>query len=97
MRASPLFFSVLDPFSVVEEEEELPPEFETSVRTLSAATFWAFVASALLAQVGLFAASLGVMLMTFRDQWTLGGGLFVGGVLALAVTAGIYVWHERQR
>ena len=55
------------------------------------------MASALLAQVGLFAASLGVMLMTFRDQWTLGGGLFVGGVLALAVTAGIYVWHERQR
>jgi hypothetical protein len=88
---------VLDPFSVVEEEDELPPEFETSVRTLSAATFWAFVASALLAQAGLFAASLGLLLIVFRGQWTLGGGLLVGGVLALAITAAIYVWHEHQR
>lgn len=48
---------------------DVPPEL--------ARTFWSVVISA---NVGLFAASLGLMFIYFRGQWRLGGGLFVLGI-----------------
>lgn len=46
-------------------------------------TFWSTVAAA---NVGLLAASLGVMLVGFRGQWREGGALIVLGVAALGWT-----------
>lgn len=43
--------------------------------------FWSLV---LLFNVGLLATSLGAMLIVFRGDWDLGGGLLVVGLLALA-------------
>lgn len=43
--------------------------------------FWGIVVSV---NVGLFAASLGLMLVYFRGQWRLGGGVFALGVVTLA-------------
>lgn len=48
-----------------------------------AGAFWTAV---VLANAGLFAVSLGPMLVFFRGQWLFGGGLFVFGLLALART-----------
>lgn len=87
---------MLDPFSLVAAEEERTGDLDIDVEALGSRTFTAFVAALLLAQVGLFAASLGLMLGYFRGQWTLGGALFLGGVAALVVTVGIVRWHRRQ-
>jgi hypothetical protein len=50
-------------------------------------TFWLLV---VLLNIGLFAASLGVMLLYFRGQVQFGGGLFVVGVAALTYSYGRY-------
>jgi hypothetical protein len=88
---------MLDPFSLVAAEEERTGDLDVDVEALGSRTFTAFVAALLLAQVGLFAASLGLMLGHFRGQWTLGGALFLGGAAALLVTVAIVRWHRRQR
>jgi len=87
---------VLDPFSIIEEESERPGEFQGTIQRADGATFWAFLAAVVLAQVGLFAASLGLMLVYFQGQSAIGGSLFVGGVIALALTVGIYWWHRTR-
>lgn len=87
---------MLDPFSVIEEDAETP-DFDTeTIQRGDSETFWAFLAAVILAQVGLFAASLGAMLYWFRGQETLGGALAVGGLVALAITVAITVWHRRR-
>ena len=87
----------LDPFSVVEEEDpEFTGEFQETMQRADGGTFWAFLAAALLAQVGLFATSLGLMLWWFRGQVALGGGLVVGGLVALVLTVAIYLWHRAR-
>lgn len=43
-------------------------------------TFWVVV---LMVDIGLFATSIGVMIVVFRNQLRLGGGIFAVGVLAL--------------
>lgn len=43
--------------------------------------FWGLVVTI---NLGLFAAALGLMLVGFRGQWQLGGGVFLLGVAALA-------------
>jgi hypothetical protein len=53
----------------------VPPEVARS--------FWAAV---IFANAGLFGVSLGLMLIGFRGQWFWGGGLLVGGLLALLRT-----------
>ena len=57
-------------------------------------TLVAFVTVAILVHGGLFAASLGAMLVGFRGQWTVGGGLLVGGVGALALAVVRYRWFR---
>lgn len=57
----------------------VPDPTETDVSEELFETFWRLV---LTLNVGLFAISLGPMLVYFRGQWRLGGGLFVLGVLA---------------
>lgn len=54
-------------------EADVPPGLLTA--------FWSVVVSL---NVGLFATSLGLMLVYFRGQWRLGGGVFVLGVATLA-------------
>jgi hypothetical protein len=88
---------MLDPFSLVAAEEERTGDLDVDVEALGGRTFTAFVAALLLAQVGLFAASLGLMLGYFRGQWALGGALVLGGTAALLVTVVIVRWHRRQR
>jgi hypothetical protein len=89
--------TTMDPFSVVvEEEDDSGERLAEGVGSLSSGTFRAFVAALLLAQGGLFAASLGLLLAGFRGQLLLGGGLFVGGTVALVATAGIVRWHGRR-
>lgn len=87
----------MDPFSVVaEEDDDAGERLADGVGSLSSGTFRAFVAALLLAQGGLFAVSLGLLLAWFRGQVLLGGVLFVGGTAALVATAGIVHWHGRQ-
>lgn len=43
-------------------------------------TFWVVV---LMVDIGLFATSIGLMIIVFRNQLRLGGGVFAIGVLAL--------------
>ncbi|RXK51339.1 DUF7322 domain-containing protein [Halorientalis pallida] len=89
---------MFDPFSVVETEEvaEPPEGLSESIQRADAATFWGFLAAVGLAQAGLFAASLGLMLGGFRGQWTLGGLLVGGGLVAMALAGGIVRWHRRR-
>lgn len=87
----------MDPFSVVAEEDDTAGEdLADGVGSLSSATFRAFVAGLLLAQAGLFAASLGLLLVWFRGQSFLGGALAVGGAAALLATVWIVRWHGRR-
>jgi hypothetical protein len=85
---------VLDPGSLIDAGNESPAEIQGSIQEASRETLWGFVVAALFAHAGLFAASLGLMLGYFRDQWALGGTLFAFGLVALAITVGIYRWHK---
>lgn len=88
---------MLDPFSVLaEEHEELPDDFDESIQSLSASTFWSFIAALLLSQAGLLATSLGLMLVGFRGQWAIGGTLTLGGLLALGLAVLVYRWQRSQ-
>jgi hypothetical protein len=89
---------MFDPLSVIEEESPAEPSTDLgdSMQRADAATFWAFLAAALLAQAGLFAVSIGLMFGGFRGQWMLGGPLVGGGLVALALTVGIVRWHRRR-
>lgn len=89
---------MFDPFGVIEDEEftEPPEGVQDSIQHADAATFWGFLAAAILAQAGLFAVSIGLMFGGFRGQWTLGGLLVGGGLVALALTVGIVRWHRRR-
>ena len=88
---------LLDPFSLPEEEDpEFSPEFQETIERADSGILWAFIAAVLLAQAGLFAVSLGAMLIWFRNQWALGGGLVGGGAVALGLRGVIY-WWQRTR
>ena len=81
---------MLDPLSLLDEEFDRSGAFQASIEELPREVFWAFLGAVLLGQVGLFAASLGLMLAGFRGQLLVGGALFAGGVLALGGTLVIY-------
>lgn len=62
------------------------PEFsgdEVPTEAVSADGSRQFWASVVLANIAVFALSLGPMLIYFRGQWTLGLGLVVGGVVVV--------------
>lgn len=83
-----------DPFSDpaddpgVAPEGDLVPEIpdESDVSPELFRTFWRLVATI---NLGLFAASLGGMLIAFRGQWLIGGGVFALGAGAL-----LLAWHR---
>lgn len=88
---------MLDPLSEIHDEAVAPePDLDASIRRADAATFWGFLAAAVLAQAGLFAASLGLMLAGFRGQWALGGLLVGLGLLGVGTAVGIARWHRHR-
>lgn len=76
----------------VEEDPEEDLEFGIDIPDESDADpelfreFWSLVATI---NLGLFAASLGLMLVAFRGQWTTGGGVFILGAISL-----VYAWWK---
>ena len=78
------------------EDEQANRNLEEGLRKASPETLRAFVFLAVAIQVGLFAASLGVLLVGFREQRLLGGALAVGGLLALALSVAGYRRHRRR-
>lgn len=76
------------------EDERADRDLREGLRNVSPETLRAFVLAAVAVQAGLFAVSLGLMLVWFRGQRAVGGGLVVGGLVALAVGAALY---RRQR
>jgi hypothetical protein len=89
---APVVFS--GPFPPDDEEDAAAQrKLRDGLGEISPDVLRTFVVLALVVQAGLFAASLGLMLLWFRGQRLLGGGLAVAGVLALGASAVIY----RQR
>lgn len=73
-----------------EEDEEADRQLREGLGNISPETLRQFVVLAVLVQAGLFAASLGVMLVAFRGQRRLGGALAILGVVALAIAVALY-------
>jgi len=72
------------------DDPEADRDLKRGLRSISPGTLRTFIVLAVLVQVGVFAASLGVLLVAFRGQRLVGGALAVGGVLSLVVSAEIY-------
>lgn len=87
---------MLDPGSLLDDDPEPTGELSESILALPAATLWAFVLAAFLAQAGLFGVSLGLMLVGFRGWWTVGGALAVVGTVALLGAVAIQRWHRTR-
>lgn len=75
------------------DDAEADRDLREGLRDASPETLKAFALLAVLIQAGLFAGSLGVMLVAFRNQWVVGGVLVVGGLLGL----GFAVVRYRKR
>ncbi|WP_137286588.1 DUF7322 domain-containing protein [Halorussus salinisoli] len=78
----------LDPSSP--DDEEADRDLRKGLRGAAPETLRAFVLLAVSVQAGLFAGALGVMLLAFRGQQTLGGALIVGGLVVLGVSVVAY-------
>jgi len=87
------------PSKDLEEKYAEPDESELvgDVGDVDEDTFTAFVASAVLTNVGVFAISLGLMLWYFRGMLQVGGGLVVIGLLALLRTYQYYYEWKQSR
>jgi hypothetical protein len=72
---------------VPEVDVEIPSPPDTPVGRAKGRLFWAAV---VYANVGVAGISVGPMLVGFRGQWLVGGGVFLVGVLALVRTYLIY-------
>ncbi|WP_132059031.1 DUF7322 domain-containing protein [Halorussus amylolyticus] len=78
----------LDPFPP--EGEDDVADLQGKVQEISQDTLRRFIVVAVLVQAGLFAGSLGAMLVAFRGQRTVGGALVVGGTVSLGVALAVY-------
>jgi hypothetical protein len=95
---------VINPLEALEEDDPSPfendssddadEEIQEAVSSMSRETLLAFMGALFFAHAGLFATSVGLLLVYFRGQWVVGGAVAVGGVAALALTGWIYRWHE---
>ncbi|MFB6234101.1 MAG: hypothetical protein ABEH81_10130 [Halopenitus sp.] len=87
------------PSKDLEEKYAEPDESELigDVGDVDEDTFTAFVASAVLTNIGVFAVSLGLMLWYFRGMLQVGGGLIVIGFLALLRTYQYYYEWKQSR
>ncbi|NLV10613.1 hypothetical protein ACAH01_09195 [Halomicrobium sp. HM KBTZ05] len=88
--------SVLDPFSLLTEDEASPEVTAATVGDVSRGTFWAFVAALVLSQFGLAAVSLGALYGLVLGQWPLASVLVAVGVAALAGVGVLYWWHQSR-
>ena len=86
---------LFDPFEE-DDDEAADRDLQRSIGKISPATLREFVLLAVLVQVGLFAASLGLMLAAFRGQTLFGGALVGIGALALAFAAAVYLRRRRR-
>ncbi|QCD67133.1 hypothetical protein GBQ70_14715 [Halomicrobium sp. ZPS1] len=88
---------MLDPFSLLTEDDASPDVTAATVGEVSRGTFWAFVAALVLSQFGLAAVSLGALYGVVLGQWSLAGALVAVGVAALAGVGVLYWWHRTGR
>lgn len=72
------------------DDPEADRDLKQGLQGISPETLRTFVVLAVLVQAGLFAGSLGVLLVAFRGQRLVGGALAVGGVSSLAISVAIY-------
>ena len=89
---------VLDPDSLLNKIEP-SGEFQESMSSIGEMpreTLWAFILAIWFAHVGLFALSLGLLLIGFWGWWPIGGLLVVGGTLALVITVAVVRWHRTR-
>lgn len=79
------------------DDPEADRDLEQGLRGVSPETLRTFVLLAVLVQAGLFAGSLGVLLVAFRGQRLVGGALTVGGVSSLVISVAIYRRRRRSQ
>ena len=96
VRSRPSVDIVFDPDPLLEKPAAEFQESMESIREIPRETLWAFILAVWLAHVGLFAVSLGLLLIGFWGWWWIGGALVVGGSIALVLTAAIVRWHRRH-
>ena len=85
----------MNPFSWDDDDEsDRSPDLQQTFSEISPVTFRAFLFVSLFLQVGLFAGSLGLMLIVFRRQWTLGTKLVGCGLSAFVIAVIIYRRHD---
>jgi len=82
--------SDVDPFPFDDDAPEEEYDLEGSLSTLSRGTVLAVLGVGICLQLGLFFGSVGIMLIGFRGQWSVGGPLAAGGALALVLAVVIY-------
>lgn len=75
---------------IAEESAPGAPEVDLEEVDVTSETSRYFWAAVVLANVGLAGVSIGLMLIGFRGQWTVGGAVLLLGVLALARTYHVY-------
>ncbi|WP_254543704.1 DUF7322 domain-containing protein [Halomarina pelagica] len=85
-----------DPESIGPRVEYAAPE-DLADADVSDELFRAFWATVLMANVGLFAVSLGLMFVVFRAQYRLGGVVFGVGALALLFGYRYYRSYQDDR
>ena len=86
----------MDPFSL-DDEGDGSADLEGVFTGPAHATLRAFLLVSVLVQIGLFAGSLGAMLVAFRGQWGLGTLLVGGGLAALGLAALRYRRYRAAR
>jgi hypothetical protein len=79
-----------DLLSGLSEEADTDPDFGLDGENVDSATAQHFWGAVVLANVAVAGVSLGVMLIGFRGQWTVGGALILGGLLAGYRTYSVY-------
>ncbi len=68
-----------------EDADELPEWASTM--------FWALV---LIFNVALFFSAVGVMVLYFERDWTLGGAMLVIGAISWTIGLGTFLWSRRR-
>jgi len=85
-----------DSFSGHASDPDRNADIEAALEQSSPETLRAFLVVAVLVHAGVFATSVGAMLIGFRGQWTVGGTLVVGGLFAIGLAVVRYRWYRRE-
>ena len=89
----PLEDAFEDPAGGSESDEDLERAFDE----LSSETLLAFIVVGVLVHVGVFVGALGLMLLGFRGQWLVGGGLAIAGLAALGLAVATYRRYRARK